>query len=150
MTFRLIFPYWRASRWMRFFLHDNRKTREKRHNMHSLGSLNEEPTFRLHDDADSGLFSLFNYPASPLCPPSPSTLGINAAVAVFSLSLAERTESPARDAITNYLREHTSWDRNRKYRRTIMVISRKNRRGVLPSIFLIYLLQDRLDFICHL
>lgn len=105
------------------------------HNVHPPGSLNED-TFRLHDDADSGLFSLFNYPASPLCPPS---LGIDAAVAVFSLSLAERTESPARDAIMNYLREHASWGRNRKYRRTIMAISRKNRRipyGVLPSIFL--------------
>jgi len=43
----------------------------------------------------------------PFRPPSPPPLGINAAVAitvvVFSLSLAERTESPARDAIMNYL-----------------------------------------------
>lgn len=87
-----------------------------------------------------------------LRPPSPPPLGINVAVAVvvtvFSLSLAERTQSPARDAITNYLREHTSWDRNRKYRRTIMAISRKNRRipyGAFFSefFFSIHLLQKR-------
>lgn len=87
----------------------------------------------------------------PLRPPSPPPLGINVAVAVvvtvFSLSLAERTESPARGAITNYLREHTSWDRNRKYRSTIMAISRKNRRipygAFFSEFFLIHLLQKR-------
>lgn len=57
----------------------------------------------------------------PLPPPSPRRPGINATVViVFSLSLAGRTESPARGAITNYLREHASWGRNRKYCRTIM------------------------------
>lgn len=109
-----------------------------------------------HDDADSGLFSLFNYPASP---PSPPPLGINVAVAdvvtVFSLSLAERTESPARGAITIYLREHTSWGRNRKYRRTIMAISRKNRRIPYGTFFPEFLFfntptsEARLDFISY-
>lgn len=48
-----------------FFLRNSRRTRKERRTMCiRLVSLSED-TFRSHDDADSGLFSLSNYPASP-------------------------------------------------------------------------------------
>lgn len=47
-----------------FLAQQQKNAQRTAHNVHPPGSLNED-TFRSHDDADSGLFSLFNYPASP-------------------------------------------------------------------------------------
>jgi len=89
---------------------------------------------------------------SPLRPPSPSPLGINTAVTVFSLSLAERAENPARDkelsSRTRFLGQEPeiSLDDNGD-------ISQEPLHSLQYSsqyFFLIHLLQNRLDFIYYL
>lgn len=98
MIFRPIFLRYRAARGTNeiFLTRQQKDAQRTAHNVHPVGSLDED-TSRLRDDADSGLFSLFNYPASSPPPPSSRRPDVNVAVViVFSLSLAERTESPAR------------------------------------------------------
>lgn len=105
------------------------------HNVHPLGSFDEEDTFRSLDDADSGLPSSpsFNYLA-----PSPSFARDGVRAAVFSAAPTTGTDRKVRcsGALMYYLREHASWGRNRKYRSTIAAISRKNRPVLRGDILL--------------
>jgi len=128
-----------------FLARQQKDVQRMTHNVHLLRSLGWN-TFYSHDDADSGLFSLFNYPASTMSCVAPALMSAIVSVVVvvvivvavfFSLSLAGTTESTWCD---NELSSRTRFlGRNRKYRQTIMAICRKNR-CVLYGIVLLGIL----------
>lgn len=116
MTFKSSFSCWYITR-IEFFLRDNKRIHKEQRTIYSrLLSFSDKGTFGSYNDADSGLFFLFNYPA---CSPFVSSHHRCRRHRFLSFARGKNRKSNVRS--DNELSSRTRFlGRNRKYCWTIM------------------------------